>query len=150
MPRHGCSLHYLATMRGLVVLRMVVQTMILLLSSIGKMVISSVIMDSDACNSALKQSAATDAIEQEDHPQETEKGLEGEEEEGDAGVFKRNLRNPVSSFGTTASRSKSRDEYMKSRLAIQEGRHLTVNLFVEVEVEMETGKFFTSQSWLHR
>ena len=92
-------------------------------------------MDSDRCNSALK-----DGLEDNDEATEVEKG--GADEEGNSDPFKRNLRNPVSSTSTKSTSNsrvltRHRDEYTKARLAIQEGRHLSEMSFVEIEMEEE-------------
>lgn len=107
-----------------------------------------VLMDSDSCNSALKGAADTVDVSNEQDSDEQEKV--GDEDEGDGNLFKRKLRNPTvakTSRSITTSSSKSRvltrhrEEYMKARLAIQEGRHLTESLFVEVEVEGKISLF---------
>lgn len=106
-----------------------------------------VLMDSDSCNSALKVAADTVDVSNEQDPDEQEKV--GDEDEGDGNLFKRKLRNTVAktSRSITTSSSKSRvltrhrEEYTKARLAIQEGRHLTESLFVEVEVEGKISLF---------
>ena len=115
----------------------------------GKM---RVLMDSDSCNEALNGSPDTVDVPEEENPDELEKG-EDENEGGGSDLFKRKLRNPTMakpSHATTSSSNKSRiltrhrDAYTKARLAIQEGRHLTESLFVEVEVEdsSRTGEHF--------
>ena len=105
-----------------------------------------VVMDSDACNSALTLSHALDAAAEED-------GDDVSDDEGEGSdVFKRQLRKPspsIKSSLTSSSRvvfnvitpskrstvlARHRQEFAKARATIKEGRHLTDgSTFVEVQ-----------------
>lgn len=105
-----------------------------------------VLMDSDRCNSALK-----DGLEDNDEATEVE---DGADEEGNTDLFKRNLRNPVSSTSTKSTSNsrvlaRHRDEYTEARLAIQEGRHLSEMSFVEIEMEEEEVSRDGTKALLH-
>ena len=121
-----------------------------------------VIMDSDACNSALGEPTVIDIAPALDATDEEDEGLNdgadndanenddaSDEEEG-SDIFKRQLRKPspsIKSSPTSSSRAvanvitpskqstvlaRHRQEFAMSRLAIKEGRHLTSDNFVPV------------------
>ena len=97
------------------------------------------LMESDACNLALKQngSATEGESEEEGELDEADKNGTAREEGDTGGLFKRSLRSITSTTSLSKSQvlTRHRDEYTKARLAIQEGRHLSETMFVEIEME---------------